>query len=227
LATGVSRHLAAASEAGLQIRQAPADTTIQGISEASSGANAKPEVLYVGADFCPYCAAMRWPLVVALMRFGTFDGLETMRSSASDVHPNTTTLTFADATYTSSYLHFRAIETADRKGKALQPLTGKAAGLLRHYDAPPYTSHTGGIPFLYIGGRWLLLGSPVDPRTIGTTDWETIGRELADPHSRLAKAVLPQANLITAAICDTIGGEPTAVCRSPGVTAAAEVLPPR
>src|SRR5688572_33391144 len=28
----------------------------------------KPLVLYVGAEYCPFCAAQRWPMVVALSR---------------------------------------------------------------------------------------------------------------------------------------------------------------
>ena len=43
-------------------------------------ADGKPEVLYVGAEYCPFCAAERWPVVVALSRFGTWSGL-----SATDV----------------------------------------------------------------------------------------------------------------------------------------------
>ncbi|MGH3290263.1 MAG: DUF929 family protein, partial [Trebonia sp.] len=40
----------------------------------------KPEVLYVGAEYCPYCAMENWPLIVALSRFGQFTGLTTSRS---------------------------------------------------------------------------------------------------------------------------------------------------
>jgi hypothetical protein len=28
----------------------------------------KPEMLYIGAEFCLYCAELRWPLAVALSR---------------------------------------------------------------------------------------------------------------------------------------------------------------
>jgi hypothetical protein len=35
----------------------------------------KPDVLFVGAEFCPFCAAERWPMVVALARFGRFTEL--------------------------------------------------------------------------------------------------------------------------------------------------------
>ena len=34
--------------------------------------NGKPEVLYIGAAFCPYCAADQWSIIVALSKFGTF-----------------------------------------------------------------------------------------------------------------------------------------------------------
>ena len=43
-------------------------------SPLSSGG--KPEVLYVGTEFCPYCAAESWSLIVALSRFGQFSGLQ-------------------------------------------------------------------------------------------------------------------------------------------------------
>ena len=56
--------------------------------------NGKPEMLYMGAEYCPYCAAERWSMVVALSRFGTFQGLGTTRSASGDVFPNTATWTF-------------------------------------------------------------------------------------------------------------------------------------
>jgi hypothetical protein len=42
--------------------------------------NGKPEVLYVATEFCPYCVAENWALIVALSRFGSFSGLSTSRS---------------------------------------------------------------------------------------------------------------------------------------------------
>ena len=46
-------------------------TTISGAALTSGG---KPEMLYIGAEYCPYCAAERWAMIVALSRFGTFSG---------------------------------------------------------------------------------------------------------------------------------------------------------
>src|SRR6201997_1247036 len=49
----------------------------------------KPEILYMGGEFCPYCAAERWALTAALSRFGTFTGLHLIHSSPTDVYPST------------------------------------------------------------------------------------------------------------------------------------------
>src|SRR5215831_9668816 len=45
---------------------------ISAISDKPLTSNGKPEMLYIGAEFCPYCAAERWAMAVALSRFGTF-----------------------------------------------------------------------------------------------------------------------------------------------------------
>jgi hypothetical protein len=70
----------------------------------------KPLVVYLGAEYCPYCAATRWPLTIALSRFGTFKGLQLTASSPIDAYSSTHTLTYAKATYTSKYIAFDATE---------------------------------------------------------------------------------------------------------------------
>ncbi len=47
----------------------------------------KPEMLYIGAEFCPYCAAMRWSMAVALSRFGTLTALHGIHSSPHGHRP--------------------------------------------------------------------------------------------------------------------------------------------
>jgi hypothetical protein len=49
--------------------------------------NAKPAIVFVSEESCPFCAAQRWPLVVALSHFGSWSHLGTTRSSATDVSP--------------------------------------------------------------------------------------------------------------------------------------------
>lgn len=77
-------------------------------------ADGKSKVLYVGAEFCPFCAAQRWPVVVALSRFGTWTGLGQTTSASDDVFPETATLSFHGAIYTSDYLSFTGVETSGR-----------------------------------------------------------------------------------------------------------------
>src|SRR5262245_25312691 len=76
-----------------QVGQGTAQATIRPIQGGASlvGPTGKPEVFYMGAEYCPFCAAQRWPTIIALSRFGTFSNLRTTTSSATDVYPSTPT----------------------------------------------------------------------------------------------------------------------------------------
>src|SRR5207302_5365659 len=112
------------------------------------GSTGKPEVFYLGAEYCPYCAAERWPLIIALSRFGTFSGLETTTSSSSDIFPNTQTFTFRNAKYTSQYIDFVSVETLDRDQNALQSPTAAEQQLVKQYDT------SGSILFIDFGNQY-------------------------------------------------------------------------
>ena len=71
----------------------------------------KPELLYIGAEYCPFCAAQRWAMVAALSRFGTFSNLSLTHSASADVYPDTPTFSFYQSTYSSKYLTFTSVET--------------------------------------------------------------------------------------------------------------------
>src|SRR5215475_6125772 len=58
----------------------PPFTAGSGAALTSAG---KPEMLYIGAEYCPYCAAMRWSMAVALSRFGTLTPLHGIHSSST------------------------------------------------------------------------------------------------------------------------------------------------
>ena len=66
----------------------------------------KPELLYMGGQYCPYCAAERWAIAAALSRFGTPSGLRFIHSSPTDSYPDTPALSFDRARYASKYLAF-------------------------------------------------------------------------------------------------------------------------
>ena len=170
--------------------------------------------------------------MVALSRFGTFSGLGLSTSSASDIFPSTPTFTFHGSTYTSDLISFAGVETSTNQltasGDAYEPLealTAEQQRLEQTFNAPPYTSQAGTIPFLLIGNRFVVSGSSYQPDVLQGKTWQQIADALSDPTSPIATQVLAAANMLTASICELTGGEPSNVCTAPGVTSAAATLP--
>lgn len=178
-----------------------------------------PLVLYIGADYCPYCAAVRWPLALALLRFGELTGLEYMRSSSRDVFPDTPTFSFEAAELDSDSLRFEPVEIQDRAGKALQRPTETQRDKFLQFD------RRGSIPFLYLGGRYVEVGSPFSPAPFEGLDWEQVVQRLEQGSNAVWQSVIGETNLMSAAICTLTNGRPEDVCRAPGVEAAARHLP--
>jgi hypothetical protein len=163
----------------------------------------KPAIVFVSEESCPFCAAERWPLAVALSHFGTWSHLGATRSSATDVFPNTATLSFRTASYRSSHLTLRTTELADNRGHPLQPLTALDNKLIRSYDVPPYVNsadQSGAVPFLDIGDRYILAGAQYDPQVLVGLSQAQIASQLRNPDSSVAKAIDGSANVIIAAI---------------------------
>jgi hypothetical protein len=202
-----------------------AGSGVTGLPKSISGAalksGGKPEMLYMGAEYCPFCAAERWGMVVALSRFGTFKNLGTTRSASADEFPNTATWTFYKSSYTSKYLTFSSVEMQTNKlasnGQSyttLQTPTAAQNALLAKYDAPPYvaSSSKGAIPFIDIGNKYMLSGSSYSPQILQGKTWSQIATALKDPSSPIAKAIDGTANYITAAICKVTGNQPASAC---------------
>jgi thiol-disulfide isomerase/thioredoxin len=182
----------------------------------------KPQVVYVGAEYCPYCAAERWGLAVALSRFGTFSGLRLIHSSSTDVDPNTPTLSFYGSTYVSKYVAFSTTEAQKVDKSPLQPLTAMDKSLMTKYDAPPYVpaGYNGSFPFVDFDNKYVIAGASYDPGLLAGLSWGQIAADLADPTSQVGRAIDATANRITAAICAMTGDKPGDVCTSTGVTSA-------
>jgi Domain of unknown function (DUF929) len=196
----------------------------------------KPEMLYVGAEYCPFCAAERWAMAIALSRFGTFTGLHLIHSSSADIYSNTMTLSFYKSTYVSKYLTFVPVETTtEDENTPLQSPTKAETALMNIYDAPPYvpSSEAGSFPFIDIGNQYIDDGAQYQPSVLGTTDsidashfgltWSQIAQDLKDPSSPVAQAILGTANHLTAAICKVTHGQPGNVCSSAAVTSIKQI----
>jgi hypothetical protein len=199
------------------------EKSIMSISGSPLTSGSKPGVVYIGAGYCPFCAAERWAIVVALSRFGTFSGLRGIHSSSTDVYPGTATLTFYHSAYTSKYLDFTPVEVSGDNPKApLQKLTSDQQGLFSKYDAPPYVaaSDAGAIPFLDLGNKYLVVGAQYDPQVLQGSTWTQVAAALKNSSAAIAQGVDGAANILTAAVCKLTGGQPADVCTSPAVRTA-------
>jgi hypothetical protein len=179
----------------------------------------KPEMLYIGAEYCPLCAATRWSMAVALSRFGTLSPLHGIYSTSNDIDPHTATLTFYKSSYSSNYLLFTPVENETVNRTLLQNTTAAQQALWQKYDPSGL-----GYPFIDIGNKYAITGTLFDPAVLKGLSWSQIAAALHNPSSPVALAVNGAANVITAAICKTTNGQPGSVCTSAAVTKASAAL---
>jgi len=187
-------------------------------------AHGRPELLYMWASYCPFCAAENWALVMALSRFGTFTGLRTTHSSVTDFAPDTQTLSFYGATYSSKYFVFKSLDLAGN-----QPAKPTAKCNLNGYVCLQQISETskdmaylealggGSFPFMDFGNKVVQAGAGYgdQPLTLAGLTVSEIAKQLIVPDSSVALAAVGSANYLTAAICTMTEGQPWRVCSDP------------
>jgi len=214
---GADKSLFVATETSTEVSNASSQLgsyfgTVNSSTALTSGG--KPEVLFMGAEYCPYCAAQRWAMVNALSRFGTFTGLTTTHSSSTDADPNTPTFSFYGSKYTSQYINFTSVEettnTPNGSGgyTTLQTPTSAEATIGQDYDPE------GSIPFIDFGNKYVQVGnlSPLSPTLLAGKSWAQVGAAMADPTSSLGTAEIANANYETAAICKMTNNLPATAC---------------
>jgi hypothetical protein len=179
----------------------------------------KPEILYVATEYCPYCVAQSWPLIVALSRFGEFSGLSTSRSPTFENFPPIDGWTFYGASYKSSYLAFAPVETysnvlvsrtadpdAPTSYHRLQRLTTAEQAVFHAFDVGGQT------PFIDFAGQATALGTDILPTTLTGLTWSQIAADLRRPASSAGAAILFSAAVLTAELCQLTGNRPAAAC---------------
>ncbi|HET6818626.1 MAG TPA: DUF929 family protein [Mycobacteriales bacterium] len=192
------------------------------VQDAALTSNGKPEILYLGADYCPFCAAERWPLVLALGRFGTFSHIGLTTSAHQDVFPDTATFSFHDVGYRSDYLSFVARELYDNVAvsrghyRPLDKATNSELALLTKYGSS--------FPLVDFAGRYVQRGASYDPGVLKGMSADDIAMSIASVQSPTAQGVGGAANMLTAAICSVTKGQPANVCTDPAVVAATSKL---
>ncbi|MFZ0667075.1 MAG: DUF929 family protein [Acidimicrobiales bacterium] len=186
-----------------------------------------PVMLYEGAEYCPFCAAERWAMVMALSKFGTFSNLHTTYSSVSDFAPDTATFTFYNATYKSQYLVFQPYELATNQSAAssnacnvngyacLQTPPTSASNLLTKLGG-------GSFPFMDFGNKVMQSGAGFgdQPLALSGLSYTEIAQQLSDASTPVAQAEDGSANYITAAICSMTHNQPGDVCSAPYIKTA-------
>jgi hypothetical protein len=187
----------------------------------------KTEVIYVGGEFCPYCAGERWSMIMALSRFGTFTGLKEMSSSSTDTDPSTSTFTFVDSTYTSQTVDFMPVEEEDQNQNPLQTPSASVEQIFTTYDQQPYSDSAAGepgFPFLDIGGDYVLYQTGFDPAMLQGLSWKQIATDLGNLKSPVTLAIVGNANFLSAAICLADSNQPSSVCASSTIQGIETVL---
>ena len=176
--------------------------------------NSKPVVVFVGGEFCPYCAVERWALIMALERFGNFTNLH-YTTSAND-EGDYATFTFVGSSYTSNYIAFRPYEAEDRSGATLQTVPSNYSTV--------WTNFGSGFPFLDFANTYVIKVSLLAfPDILAGKNWTTILNDVAASDS-VGLQIREAANLITGVVCKLTNGAPAAVCSAQDITTSSATL---
>jgi len=184
----------------------------------------RPGVVFIAGEFCPFCAAERWPIIMAFGKFGSFSNLKETTSSPWDTDPDTATFSFYGASYSSPYLTFDTSEheSNDSNGigtrKLLQPLTPLESSLWKRYDSPD------GYPFLDIGNEAFVLTPSYNPAVLSGLDQSDIVSRFSNPNDPVTESIVGTANYLTASICAITGEHPESVCSASVVAEAAKAM---
>jgi hypothetical protein len=220
-------HVAAAEQdaAGL-----PASVTRPAVLGGQSPltVNGRPAAIYIGAEFCPLCAAERWAIVMAFSRFGTFSGLRQTTSSPWDSDPSTPTFSFYGSRYTSRYITFLPVEreSNDTSGLGtrtyLQPITPLESQLWKRYEG--VLGEPLGFPFLDVGNKVFVVTASYDPSVLAGLNQGEVAARLSDRTAALTLDIVGTANYLTAAICSVTAEQPAAVCSVSAVRKASQAM---
>ena len=182
--------------------------TIKAVTDTPLTSSGKPEMLYIGAEFCPFCATERWAMAVALSRFGTLLPAARHPLLATDTPPSIPTVTFYKSTYTSKYLTFTPVENETWTSPTLQTPTSA------QQRCGPSTPSSG-FPFVDFGNKYVISGASYNYQVLQGKTWAQIAADLQDPSTDIARGADGAANQITAAICKLTSNQPATVCGTP------------
>lgn len=182
-------------------------------SPAAGGAltaQGKPEILFIGAEYCPICAAERWPMTMALMKFGTFTNLQQTHSAQADGDAGT--WSYYGAAYTSQYLTFKPYElyTNQPSGNGYKSLDSLPAA-----DQRIWTANLGqnvSFPFIDFAGKEVLTSAQYNPQLIYYHDFNYVLGSVGSNDNSVGAQIDAAAAVFTKYICGLTGDKPGSVC---------------
>jgi hypothetical protein len=189
-------------------------TSPQAIKDPRLTASGKPDLLYIGAEFCPICATERWAMYVALSKFGTFSP-QPGRIHSAVRDGDIATLTFYKTTYTSPYFTFTPVETTTNQpdGNFYVTLQTPTAAQQKLWNAHSANS----IPWVDFGGRAELTSAQYDPAQLEGVSFNNIASEIGNNSTVVGADVDASAKVLIQTICSTLStNKPAAVCSAVG-----------
>lgn len=155
--------------------------------------------IYVGGEFCPYCAMERWAVVMALEAFGSFSPMPGQITSAEDsVGTYSFDPGYSNFYYTSSKIYFDPVEVY---GNSYNPNT-QSYNTLNSMDANQkslYNAYgTGSIPFIIIGGSYFRSGAGPSFSLSSFKDqtFSTINNQVQAKSGSLYNQIVADANIM-------------------------------
>jgi hypothetical protein len=215
--------LDAAAQILLRSPSEPLDAYPQQVLAPPLRSGGEPEVFYYGAEACPFCAADRWSIALALAQFGRFSPLALSESATFELYPATNTLTFYGSSYASPFVAFTPVEAyTNQPGAApscgfpswapLQTPTAGEQQLLAQFDT---VLGCNDFPFLDVANQWTTINTYPDPAPLQGMSWRQIADSLSDPDATAAQYIDGGAEMLAAQICEVTGEQPGRVCNEP------------
>jgi len=197
------------------LNSAPSDAVInapQPVNQKALTADGKPELLYIGAEFCPHCAGERWPMYIALSKFGTFSP-EPGKIHSATQDGNVPTLTFYGTNYTSPYLTFTPVEVQTNYLNS----SGTAYATLQTPTPAQYNlwqeGNGGTTPYANFGGKAILSGSQIDFTPMEDMSFDAVAAQVGDNSTTIGASINAAASQLIKTICSTMThDQPSAVC---------------
>jgi len=196
---------------------APSDgiiNEIQPITGTPLTSDGKPDMLFIGAEYCPHCAAERWALYIALSKFGSFSP-NPGRIHSATLDGDVPTLTFYGTTYSSPYFTFTPVEvyTNQPQGNGYAPLqipTRSQANLWQRLGG-------GSFPFVDFGGKETLSGAQYDFSPLQSLPFDEVAAQVGNNATQIGADINASAYRLIGAICRSLSSQqPTAVCSAAG-----------